>query len=183
MLFVVIECCWVTHLFWVWVTWIMQAVHMILNYFPVYLCIGRLSYLKWLCSWVDSLHINLASEASFLHIFKVFILDMAILILNLSLVGVCYQTLVVNHHSFMIRANHLWFKFSRGRFLLRIWKIHIDRSTFWWHTPLLIHVQILFNLGVFAVLSYDLRAHIVTCMLEMWQCLNLHHSLCLATVH
>ena len=104
---------------------------MILNYLPIYLCIGRLSYLKWLCSWVDSLHINLASETSFLHIFKVFILDMAILILNLSLVGVCYQTLVVNHHSFMIRANHLWFKFIRRGLLLRIWEIHVDRSTFW----------------------------------------------------
>lgn len=183
MLFVIIKCCWVTHLFWVWVAWIMQAVQMVFNYLPVYLCIGRLSYLKWLCSWIDSLHVDLASETSFLHIFKIFILDMAILTLIFSLVRFCYQALVVNHHSFMIHANHLWFKFSRGRFLLRIWKIHIDRSTFWWHTPLLIHVQILFNLGVFAVLSYDLRTHIVTCMLEMWQCLNLHHSLCLATVH
>ena len=183
MLFVIIKCCWVTHLFWVWVAWIMQAVQMVFNYLPVYLCIGRLSYLKWLCSWIDSLHVDLASETSFLHIFKIFILDMAILTLIFSLVRFCYQALVVNHHGFMIHANHLWFKFSRGRFLLRIWKIHIDRSTFWWHTPLLIHVQILFNLGVFAVLSYDLRTHIVTCMLEMWQCLNLHHSLCLATVH
>ena len=184
MLFVVIKCCWVTHLFWVWVAWIMQAVHMALNYLPVYLCVGRLSYLKWLCSWVYLLHIDLASDTSSLHIFEIFILDMAKLTLNhLSLIRFCYQTLVINHHRFMIHTNHLWFEFSCRRLLLRIWEIHVDRGTFWWHTPLLIHVQVLFNLGVFAILSYNLCAHIFIRMLEMRQCLNLHHSLFFATVY
>ena len=183
MLFVVIKRCWVTHLFRVRVAWIMQAVHMVLNYLSVYLCISRLSYLKRLCSWIDALHIDLASDTSSLHIFKVFILNMTILTLQLSLVRVCYQTLIVNHHCFMIHTDHLRFEFSRRRLLLRIWEIHVYRSAFWWHTPLLIHIQILLDLGVFAILSYNLRVHIVIGMLEMWQCLNLHHSLFLATVH
>ena len=184
MLFVVIECCWVTHLFWVRIAWIMQAIiHMVLYYLPVYLCIGRLSYLEWLCSWVYSLHINLANDTSSLHIFQVFFLDVAILTLDFSLIRVRYQTLVVNHHCFMIHTNHLRFKFGRRRLLLWIWEIHANRRAFWWHAPLLIHVQILLYLSVLAVLSYYLRAHIITGMLEMWQCLNLHHTLLLTTLH
>ena len=168
MLFVVIKRCWVTHLFRVRVAWIMQAVHMVLNYLSVNLCIGRLSYLKRLCSWIDSLHINLASHASSLHIFEIFILDVTILTLNFSLLRVSYQTLIVNHHCFMIHTNHLWFKFCCWRLLLRIWEIHADRSSFWWHAPFLIHIQILLNLGIFAILSKHLRVHIVTGVLEMW---------------
>ena len=168
MLFVVIKRCWVTHLFRVRVAWIMQAVHVVLNYLSVYLCISRLSHLKRLCSWVDTLHINLASDTSPLHIFKVFILNMTILTLQLSLVRVCYQTLIVNHHCFMIHTDHLRFEFSRRRLLLRIWEIHVYRSAFWWHAPFLIHIQILLNLGIFAVLPKHLSVHIVTGVLEMW---------------
>ena len=176
MLFVVIECCWVTHLFRVWVACSVQAIHVGFHDFPVNLCICRLSNSWLLNSWIHFLHVNLARSYNPVHIFEIITLDIE-LTLELPMICLAYHFLVIHRHCPLISCDHLRIKFCWRWLLFRHWKIHIHRSAFWRHTPLLIHIQVLFNLCVFAAFVHHLGIHIILSILKVWQSLYLHHSL------
>ena len=181
MLFVVIERCWVTHLFRVWVAWSVQTIHVVFHDFPINLCICRLSHSWLLYPWVHSLHVNLPRSYNPIHIFEIITLDIEVT-LKLPLISLAYHFLVIHCHSSLIGCNHLRIKLCWRRFLFRHWKIHIHWSAFRRHTPLLIHIQVLFNLCVFATLVHYLGVHIILSILKVRQRLNLHHSLFLAAL-
>ena len=176
-LLVVVERSRVTHLLLVRIPWVVQTIiHVIFNYFPAQLSIGWLSHVWLLMPWVPLLNINLSWADCSTHALEIVSLDVVVTV-GFTLLWFSSHSMLIDCHRLLIWFCHLVLELWGGGLLLRCGEIDVEVGLPRRNAPLLIYVQILLYLSIFAAFVQDLRAHVLMLILELRHCLHLHHPL------